>query len=45
VIEDPDEFMAKMKRTQGSGAKKNIEEIPEKGQESENEYSWDPDFD
>jgi hypothetical protein len=36
--------MEKMKRTQGSGSKKKIVNIPEK-EESDNEYSWDPDFD
>jgi NACalpha-BTF3-like transcription factor len=46
IIEDPDEFMQKMKRDpQGSGSKKkDAEKINEKD-ESENEYSWDPDFD
>ena len=43
IIEDPDEFMEKMKRA-SSGKKKKKGEIKER-EESENEYSWDPDFD
>jgi len=39
MIEDPDEFIDRMrKRTSESANKKKIEEIPEK-QESDNEYS------
>jgi hypothetical protein len=45
IIEDPDEFMEKMKRhPKGSSGSKKAEKINER-EESENEYSWDPDFD
>lgn len=46
IFEDPDEFMQKMKRDpQGSSSKKKAAEKINEKVESENEYSWDPDFD